>query len=131
VDRGASALLADACQQAGIRRFVQVSSMGTRTPNPPDVDPVFGAYLDAKRAAEEDLRSRDLQWTILRPGQLTDDEPTGRVTLAEEVGRDAVTRRDVAAVLAALLREPGTAGRALELVGGDVAITDAVRAAAG
>jgi uncharacterized protein YbjT (DUF2867 family) len=131
VDRGASALLADACQQAGIRRFVQVSSMGTRTPNPPDVDPVFGAYLDAKRAAEEDLRSRDLQWTILRPGRLTDDEPTGRVTLAEEVGRDAVTRRDVAAVLAALLREPGTAGRALELIGGDVAITDAVRAAAG
>ncbi|RRO13773.1 SDR family oxidoreductase [Saccharopolyspora rhizosphaerae] len=131
VDRGASVLLADSCQQAGVRRFVQVSSMGTRTPNPPDVEPVFGAYLDAKRAAEEDLRRRDLDWTILRPGRLTDDEPTGRVTLAEEVGRDAVTRRDVAAVLAALLHEPGTAGRALELVGGDVPVEDAVRAVVG
>lgn len=131
VDRGASALLADACQRAGIRRLVQVSSMGTRGPNPSDVDPVFGAYLDAKRAAEDDLRGRDLDWTILRPGRLTDDEPTGRVRLAEDVGRDVVTRRDVAAVLAALLHEPGTVGRALELVGGDVEIADAVRAAAG
>jgi uncharacterized protein YbjT (DUF2867 family) len=129
VDRGASVLLANSCQQAGIRRFVQVSSMGTRNPNPPDVGPVFGAYLDAKRAAERDLRERDLEWTILRPGKLTDDPPTGRVTLGPEVARDAVTRSDVAEVLAALLDEPRTAGMALELVNGDVPVTDAVRSA--
>ncbi|WP_344126532.1 SDR family oxidoreductase [Saccharopolyspora halophila] len=129
VDRGASVLLAEACQQAGIRRFVQVSSMGTRSPNPPDVDPVFGAYLDAKRAAEQDLRERDLDWTILRPGRLTDDPPTGRVMLGTEVARDAVTRADVAEVLAALLAERRTAGMALELVNGDVPVTEAVGAA--
>lgn len=126
VDRGGSVLLADSCQQAGIRRFVQVSSMGTRRPNPPDVEPVFGAYLDAKRAAEQDLRSRDLAWTILRPGRLTDDPPTGLVRLGPDVARDVVTRSDVAAVLAALLDEPRTAGTALELVNGDVPVAEAV-----
>ena len=129
VDRAASVLLANSCQQAGIRRFVQVSSMGTRNPNPPDVDPVFGAYLDAKRAAEQDLRQRDLAWTILRPGKLTDDPPTGRVKLGPEVARDAVTRSDVAEVLAALLDEPRTAGMALEVVNGEVPVADAVRSA--
>jgi uncharacterized protein YbjT (DUF2867 family) len=129
VDRAASALLADACERAGIRRFVQVSSMGAAQPNPTDVDPVFGAYLDAKRAAEEDLRSRALDWTILRPGRLTDDPPTGRVELAESVDRADVTRADVAAVLLALLDEPASARRALELVNGDISIPDALRAA--
>jgi uncharacterized protein YbjT (DUF2867 family) len=129
VDRAASVLLADACERAGIRRFVQVSSMGAAQPNPTDVDPVFGAYLDAKRAAEEDLRSRDLDWTILRPGRLTDDPPTGRVELAESVGRADVTRADVAAVLLALLDEPAAARRVLEVVNGDTPIPDALRAA--
>ncbi|MFC7342507.1 SDR family oxidoreductase [Saccharopolyspora griseoalba] len=127
VDRGASVLLAESCQRAGVRRFVQISSMGTRNPNPPDVDPVFGAYLDAKRAAEQDLRQRDLEWTILRPGRLTDDPPTGRVTLGPEIARDAITRSDVAEVVLALLDEPRTAGMALEAVNGDVPVTDAVR----
>ncbi|HEY6738303.1 MAG TPA: NAD(P)H-binding protein, partial [Actinopolymorphaceae bacterium] len=96
VDRAAAVLLAEACERAGVRRLLQVSSMGTDRPNPPDVDPVFGAYLDAKRAAEEDLRSRDLDWTILRPGRLTDADPTGRVRLAASVPRSEVTRADAA-----------------------------------
>ncbi|MGP4018586.1 SDR family oxidoreductase [Saccharopolyspora sp. 5N708] len=131
VDRAASALFADACERAGIHRFVQVSSMGTTKPNPPDVDPVFGAYLDAKRAAEADLRRRSLDWTILRPGRLTDDPPTGRVALAEAVGRADVTRADVAAVLLALLGEPASARRSLELAGGETPIREALRAALG
>ncbi|MFB9567059.1 SDR family oxidoreductase [Saccharopolyspora hordei] len=129
VDRAASVLLADACQRAGVRRFLQVSSMGTRKPNPSDVDPVFGAYLDAKRAAEADLRARPLDWTILRPGRLTDDPPTGKVTLGPEVDRAEVTRADVAAVLIALLDEPASIGRELELVNGTTPIQDAVRQA--
>ncbi|TDD56730.1 SDR family oxidoreductase [Saccharopolyspora elongata] len=129
VDRAASELLADACERAGVRRFLQVSSMGTTRPNPPDVDPVFGAYLDAKRAAEQDLRPRLLDWTILRPGRLTDDPPTGRVALAASVDRAEVTRADVAAVLLALLDQPAAARRALELVNGETPIPEAVRAA--
>lgn len=127
VDRAASVLLAQACERAGVRRFVQVSSMGTTRENPPEVDPVFGAYLDAKRAAEQDLRQRTLDWTILRPGRLTDAPATGRVTLAESVPRADVSRADVAAVLMALLDEPAATHRALELVSGETPIPEALR----
>lgn len=131
VDRAASVLLADACERAGVRRLLQVSSMGTAQPNPPDVGEVFGAYLDAKRAAEEDLRARELDWTILRPGVLTDSPPTGKVVLAESVPRAEVTRSDVAAVLVALLDEPRSARRTFELVNGETPIAEAVRSAVG
>ncbi|MEU7598994.1 NAD(P)H-binding protein, partial [Streptomyces sp. NPDC039022] len=77
-------------------------------------------------------RSRSgLDWTILRPGRLTDDPGTGLVRLAESTGRDEITRDDVAAVLAALLDEPRTAGRTLELIGGETPVEEAVRAIAG
>jgi uncharacterized protein YbjT (DUF2867 family) len=95
-----------------------------------DMDPVFAAYLRAKGAADAAVRARtDLDWTILRPGRLTDDPPTGRVALAERTGRFEVPRADVAAVLVALLDEPRTAGLTLELVSGDVPVPDAVAAA--
>ena len=131
VDQGASALLADACERAGVRRFLQVGAMGTTESNPADVGEVFGAYLDAKRASERDLMRRDLDWTILRPGRLTDDPPTGAVALADSVQRAEITRHDVADVLVALLDEPASAGRALEVVNGDVSVVDALRAALG
>lgn len=128
VDRAASVLMADAAGQAGVRRFVQVSSMGAGSPPQPGRDEVWAAYITAKTAAETDLRSRDLDWTILRPGRLTDDPAAGRVRLAvPPVPAGAVPRADVAAVIAALLDEPGTRHQTLELVGGDVPVTEAVR----
>jgi len=130
VDRAAAGLLADGAEQAGVRRYVLVSSMGAGAPPPPGTDDVFAAYLVAKPAAEIDLRSRDLDWTIVRPGTLTDSVPTGTVNLDQRVPHGQVTRGDVAAVLAALLHEPRTAGHVLELVGGTVPIQDAVDALA-
>ncbi|MFF5130794.1 NAD(P)H-binding protein [Streptomyces syringium] len=131
VDRAAASLFADAAEAAGVRRYVIVSSMGADREPPEGTDPVFAAYLRAKGAADDDVRSRaGLDWTVLRPGRLTDDPGTGRVTLAESTGRGEVTRDDVAAVLAALLTEPGTAGRTLELIGGDVPVEQAVKAVA-
>jgi uncharacterized protein YbjT (DUF2867 family) len=127
VDRGASALMADAAERAGVRRFVQVSSMGAGRPPQPGSDEVWAAYITAKTAAEADLRSRDLDWTILRPGRLTDAPPTGRIRLAPPpVPRGAVPRADVAAVIAALLDSPGTRHQTLELVGGDSPVAAAV-----
>ncbi|PWR07770.1 NAD-dependent dehydratase [Micromonospora acroterricola] len=126
VDRGAAALLADAATRAGVRRYLLVSSMGVDDPPSAGTDEVWAAYLRAKRAAEDDLRGRDLDWTVLRPGRLTDDEPTGRVTLTRHAGRGAVTRADVALVLVALLDAPRTAGDTLELVNGPTPIADAV-----
>lgn len=132
VDRDAALLFADAAQQAGVRRFLVVSSMGadaTLQGTPDGMDPVFAAYQRAKGVADDAVRARDdLEWTVLRPGRLTDDPGTGLVQLAEKTGRAEVTRDDVAAVLAALLHAPGTAGRTLELIGGDTPIPDALAA---
>ncbi|MGR6920618.1 SDR family oxidoreductase [[Actinomadura] parvosata] len=126
VDRGASVLLADAAERAGVRRFIQISSMGAGKPPAPGRDEVWAAYIKAKTEAEEDLRARDLAWTILRPGRLTDEPGTGLVRLAPEVPPGAVPRDDVAAVIMALLENPGTARRTLELVSGDTPIIDLV-----
>lgn len=129
VDRGAAVLLADAAQEAGVARYLLVSSMGVDQVDQVD-DDVFHAYLVAKAAAEQELRSRDLDWTVLRPGGLTDEPGTGAVRLEAHVERGQVPRDDVAAVLVALLDEPGTAGLTLELVSGDDLVDAAVQAAA-
>jgi uncharacterized protein YbjT (DUF2867 family) len=130
VDRAAAVLLADAARQAGVRRYLLVSSMGVEGvrdgATPPGTDEVFAAYLRAKLAAEDAVRATDLEWTILRPGRLTDDPGTGRVRLAPHVERGDIPRDDVAAVLAALLDEPATAGLVLELTSGDTPIAEAV-----
>jgi uncharacterized protein YbjT (DUF2867 family) len=128
VDRAASVLMAEAAEQAGVRRFVQISSMGAGQPPRPGTDEVWAAYIAAKTAAEDDLRSRDLDWTILRPGRLTDAPATGRIRLAAPpVSRGAIPRADVAAVIAGLLDEPGTRHQTLELTGGDTPVAAAVQ----
>jgi len=128
VDRGASVLMADAAEQAGVRRFVQVSSMGAGQPPRPGTDEVWAAYITAKTAAEDDLRARDLDWTILRPGRLADVPATGRIRLAAPpVPRGSIPRADVAAVIAALLDQPSTRHQTLELTSGDTPVATAVR----
>lgn len=126
VDRDAAVLLADAAERAGVRRFLIVSSMGADA-DATHSDEVFQAYLRAKGAADDAIRARDaLDWTVLRPGSLTDVPGTSRVRLAAATGRGSVPREDVAAVLAALLAAPETAGLTLELVSGDTSVEDAV-----
>ncbi len=117
MDRAGAVLLADAAERAGVRRYLLVSSMGADRADAPGTEPVFAAYLRAKAASEDDLRRRDLDWTILRPGALTDKPATGRVHLAPPpVPSGAVPRADVTAVLVSLLDRPDTAGQTLELV---------------
>ena len=132
VDRGAAVLLAEAAEQAGAGRFLQVSSGGldaVRDGNrPADLDEVMYAYLVAKLAAEEDLMSRSsLDWTIVRPGILTDDAPAGLVELAPEVPRHRIARADAAAVLAELLKTGNGVHQALGLIAGTTPVADAVQ----
>jgi len=130
VDRGAAVLCADAAQRAGVRRYLMISAMGADQEPPPGTEPVFAAYLRAKGAADADLASRaGLDWTILRPGRLTDEPGTRLVRLGVRTGRGAVPRDDVAAVLLALLDTPASA-MTLELVAGDTPVEEAVRAVA-
>lgn len=130
VDRDGALKLIAAAGRNGIDRYVMVSAMGLDQPRG---DAVFRTYLEAKAEADRALRESGLDYTIIRPGTLTDDPGRGRVSLAPALprGPDArIPRADVAAVLAAVLEAPDTAGLTLELVSGDVPIDEAVRAAA-
>jgi nucleoside-diphosphate-sugar epimerase len=128
MDYGGAVKLIAAARQNGIARYVIVSSMGA-DPDAPG-DDTFAIYQRAKGRADEELRVSGLDFTIVRPGMLTDEPGTGAVTIGEKVGRAEVPRDDVAAVLAAVLDEPRTAGITFEVVSGDVPIGDAIRALA-
>ncbi|MEU6545859.1 SDR family oxidoreductase [Streptomyces sp. NPDC046859] len=130
VDKGAAVLFADAAVRAGVRRFLVVSAMGADPAH--EGDEIFDVYLRAKGAADEYVRSQeDLDWTILRPGMLTNDAGTGLVRLEARTGRGPIPRDDVAAVLAELLDTPATAGLTLEVISGSVPVSVAVKSVAG
>ncbi|QKW08563.1 NAD(P)H-binding protein [Streptomyces sp. NA04227] len=130
VDRDAAVLFADAAVRAGVRRHVVVSAM--RADPEHRGEEVFDAYLRAKGEADAYVTAQTaLDWTILRPGILTDDAGTGTVRLAAATGRGPVPRDDVAAVLAELLETPATAGLTLELISGGDSVPVAVRAVSG
>jgi uncharacterized protein YbjT (DUF2867 family) len=127
VDRDAATLVADAAEAANVRRYVMISSTGADANAAEGRDEVFTAYLRAKGAADDDIRSRAaLDWTIVRPGHLTNDAGTGQVAAAEEALRGSIPREDVAAVLVAVLDTPATRGQTFEVVSGDTPITEAV-----
>ena len=125
VDKGAAIMLADAAEAAGVRRYVMVSAMGIDQVDE-DSEEVFQVYLRAKRDADDHVRASELDWTIVKPGRLTDDVPTGRVRLGDLEG-GSVTRGDVAHVLAEVLETDGTIGRTFDVLGGDTAIAEAVK----
>jgi uncharacterized protein YbjT (DUF2867 family) len=126
VDRGGAALLADAAESAGVRRYVMVSAMNAGKGAAGIEDEVFAAYMEAKKAADEDLMARNLDWTIIRPGGLTDEAGTGLVTMAPETGRGTIPREDVARVICAVLDDPATDGLVSELISGDERIAVAL-----
>lgn len=126
VDLEGSLKSIEGARQAGVRRFVQLSAINVDEPLPEDTEPVWRAYVEAKRDADAALRASELDWTIIRPGALTDDDPTGLVALGTEVPRAEIPRADVAAVLAAVLDAPATIGHQWNLVGGDVPVGQAV-----
>ena len=111
---------------AGISRFVQVSAINVDEPLPDDTEPVWTAYVEAKRDADAALRDSGLDWTIIRPGRLTDDEPTGRVELGEDVARSEVPRADVAAVIAEVIDSGAGIGAQWNLVSGSTPVADEV-----
>lgn len=129
VDLGGSLKSIEGARTAGITRFVQISAIAVDEPISTGPGDVWTAYVEAKRDADIALRDSDLDWTIIRPGGLTDDEPTGLVELAEKVERAQIPRADVAAVIVAALDEPATINRQWELVSGDTPIDDAIAGA--
>ena len=126
VDLHGSVRVMDACVEAGVRRFVMLSAMAAD-------DPMRGPeairhYLAAMHARDRLLRCSGLDATIVRPGGLTHDEPTGRVTVGVPRldARGSIPRADVAAVLAGCLADEATIGATFELIGGDRPISEAL-----
>ena len=127
MDYGGAVKLVAAAKKAGADRYVMVSAMSADPEH--EGDEVYDVYIRAKGRADAELESSGLDYTIVRPGKLTDDPPTGQVKLDESVKRGEVTRGDVADVLAAVLHAPGTAGKTLELTNaGRKSVDEAVAA---
>jgi uncharacterized protein YbjT (DUF2867 family) len=124
VDLGAAVRLIDAAREAGVRRYVMISSIGAD--DPAGGGEAMRPYLEAKAEADAALEASGLDGTIVRPGPLTNDAGTGTVSAGTDVGRAAITRDDVAAVVVAALDDPGTIGKTFVVVGGDTPIATAL-----
>lgn len=123
VDRDGAIKLIEAAKKNDISRYVMISAMGLDKPRG---NAVFQAYQKAKAEADEALRKSGLDYTIIKPGKLTDEEGTGRVALAPDLPRGVISRQDVAEVLAEVIENPRTAGMELALTEGETPVHQAV-----
>jgi uncharacterized protein YbjT (DUF2867 family) len=124
VDRDGAVKLLRAATLSGVSRYIMVSAAGVE--NPPSGDEVFEVYLQAKAEADAAVQASDLEWTILRPGGLTEDAGTGRVRIECTPFFGSVSRDDVAGVLAQLLTDSRSIGRILYLSSGSQTIEEAL-----
>jgi uncharacterized protein YbjT (DUF2867 family) len=125
VDLGAAVKLIDAARAAGIRRYVMLSAISSGRPD--RWSEQMRPYYEAKTEADERVAASGLDHTIVRPGALTDDAGTGRVSVGDDLGSGSVSRDDVAATLAAVLATDSTIGVAFDLLEGDTPVDEAVR----
>jgi uncharacterized protein YbjT (DUF2867 family) len=124
VDLGGAVKLIDAARASGVRRYVMVSSIGAD--DPAAASEAMRPYLEAKAEADAALASSGLDYTIVRPGHLTNDPGTSRVSAGENLPYADIPRDDVAAVLVAVLDEPRTVGKTFVVVEGDTPIPAAL-----
>jgi uncharacterized protein YbjT (DUF2867 family) len=98
VDRDGAKRLIDLARDAGVTRFVMLSSVGSDQSDPTGE---MAHYLKAKHEADEYLKDSGMTYSILRPVALTDDGRGTDVILGEHVDKSArASRADVAHVLA-------------------------------
>jgi nucleoside-diphosphate-sugar epimerase len=126
MDRDGAIKLLQAATGCDVPRYLIISSIGAD--DPPDGDDVFSVYLRAKSEADLAVQASDRDWTIVRPGGLTDDPGTGEVRIDATSFRGTIPRDDVAAVLDALLHVTPASRRTLYLNGGPVPIERALQA---
>jgi nucleoside-diphosphate-sugar epimerase len=124
MDLGGAVKLMEAAKAHGVDRYVMVSAMGAA--DPPEGDEGMAPYLRAKAEADRRLAESGLDYTIVRPGRLTDDPGRGSVRAFSSLERGDISRDDVAAVLLAVLETPGTIGRTFDVIDGEQPITEAI-----
>lgn len=129
VDYGGAVKLIEAARLAGISRYLIVSAIGVN--HPENWSDEMRPYYEAKADADRELAGSGLDYTIVRPGGLTDDAGTGLITAAEELEPERygmIPREDVAATLLACLDETSSIRKAFDEVSGDTPIRDAIPA---
>lgn len=91
VDNIGTVNLVEACQKIGVNRFILVSSILVNGAaigqilNPAYIIlNVFGLSLIAKHEAEQYIRRSGINYTIIRPGGLRDEAPTGNIIMEPE-----------------------------------------------
>lgn len=128
VDRDGAIKLINACKKNGINRYLIISAMGLDKPRGNEV---FRTYLKAKAEADEAVRKSGLDYTIVKPGRLTDEPGTEQVSVGTDLDRGDIPREDMASVLAELFERPATSGLEFDLVSGDTPLDEAIDALAG
>lgn len=123
VDRDGAIKLMEASHKNGIDRYVIISAMGLDTPRGSEV---FQVYQKAKAEADEALRHSGLDYTIVKPGRLTDEPGNGKVKIGKDLERGEIPREDVAKVLANVFETPETIGKEFDLLSGDQSIPEAL-----
>jgi uncharacterized protein YbjT (DUF2867 family) len=127
VDLGAAVKLIEAAGELGVARYVMVSAMGTQ--DVAHAGEAMRPYLQAKKDADDALMASGLDWTIVRPGRLTDDPGTGTVDAARALGRRGeITRDDTALVLLESLERPNTIRVAFDVLAGPTPVGAALDA---
>jgi uncharacterized protein YbjT (DUF2867 family) len=125
IDRGGAVKLIEAAQEHRARRYIMVSAMGAADPE--SGSEAMQPYLHAKAQADQTLQESELDYTIVRPGSLTDDPGTGTVELAASRGsRGEIPREDTAHVIVATLERENTFGKTFEVISGDTPIEEAL-----
>jgi uncharacterized protein YbjT (DUF2867 family) len=124
MDRDGAIKLLRAATASDASRYLLISGAGVE--NPPSGADVFSVYLREKGEADAALMESDREWTIVRPGGLTDDAGTGNVRIDAAPFRGSVPRDDVVSVLARLLADPRSAGRVLYVNSGNRSIEQAL-----
>ena len=125
VDYGGAVKSVDAAIAKEIRRFVIVSSINADRPE--NWSEEMKPYFEAKADADKFVMESGLDYTVVRPGRLTDDPGTGKVSV-DGSGSGSVSRDDVALVLAEVLRADNTIGKSFDLLGGETPVAEALAA---
>jgi nucleoside-diphosphate-sugar epimerase len=126
MDYGGAVKLIEAAERQGVGRYLMLSSMGAGDPE--GGSEAMRPYLFAKARADERLLGSDLDYTIVRPGGLTEEEGTGRIDAAETLGRRGeISRTDVARTFALALEAENTYHKTFEILAGDTPIREALQ----
>ncbi|MEL0637939.1 SDR family oxidoreductase [Marinomonas sp. TI.3.20] len=118
IDLWAAKKSVDYAKEANVKHFVMISSIGADDPDklPSKIKP----YLVAKHMADEHLIQAGIPYTILRPGSLTNEKGTGKITIKRPQAREemAISREDVATCALFVLGKEQLKGKTFELFNG-------------